>query len=57
MLRLLARGYTNAQIEAMSITERTVRFHMEKILAKLGVSNRTEAVAVATQRGWIEPAG
>ena len=58
VLRLLARGYSNAQIaKAMSITERTVRFHMEKILAKLGVSNRTEAVAVATQHGWIEPAG
>jgi len=58
VLRLLARGHTNAQIaEAMSIAERTVRFHMEKILAKLSVSNRTEAVAVATQRGWIEPAG
>ena len=58
VLKLVAEGYTNIQIgETLSISERTVRFHMEKILAKLGVSNRTQTVAVATQRGWIEPAG
>ncbi len=55
-LQLLARGYTNAQIaEAMVITERTARFHLENILTKLGVSNRTEAVVIAMQRGWIDP--
>ena len=56
VLNLVAEGYTNIQIgETLSISERTVRFHMEKILAKLVVSNRTEAVAVAIQCGWIEP--
>jgi len=56
VLRLLARGYSNAQIaKTLSITERTVRFHVEKVLAALSVSNRTEVVALAIQRGWIEP--
>lgn len=55
-LRLLARGHTNAQIaEAMFVAERTVRFHIEKILTKLQVCNRTEAVMAAIQAGWIEP--
>ena len=55
-LRLLACGFTNAQIaETMVIAERTVRFHMEKIMTKLGVSNRTEVVLATIQQGWIEP--
>jgi DNA-binding NarL/FixJ family response regulator len=54
VLNLAANGYSNRQIAmSISVTERTVRFHMEKILDKLKVSNRTEAVALAFQKRWI----
>lgn len=55
VLLLLAQGLPNRQIaEALTVTERTVKFHVSAILGKLAVSNRTEAVAVAAQRGWVE---
>jgi DNA-binding NarL/FixJ family response regulator len=54
VLNLVAKGYSNRQIaRSISVTERTVRFHLERILEKLEVSNRTEAVALAFQKGWI----
>ena len=54
VLKLVAKGYSNRQIaRSISVTERTVRFHLERILEKLGVSNRTEAVALAFQKGWL----
>lgn len=55
VLLLLAQGLSNRQIaETLTVTERTVKFHVSAILGKLAVSNRTEAVAVAAQRGWVE---
>ncbi len=55
VLRLLARGLTNKQIAAdLVITERTVKFHVSAILAKLDAGNRTEAIHRATQQGLIE---
>jgi DNA-binding NarL/FixJ family response regulator len=55
VLMLVAKGYSNRQIaRSISVTERTVRFHLERILEKLGVSNRTEAVALAFHKGWID---
>jgi DNA-binding NarL/FixJ family response regulator len=54
VLYLLAEGQTNRQIaERLFITERTVKFHVSAILAKLGAGNRTEAVALASQRGLL----
>ena len=55
VLHLLARGLQNKEIAAeLVISERTVKFHVSSILTKLDAGNRTEAVAVAAQRGLVE---
>jgi len=47
VLELIAQGLTNAQIaEALSVSENTVKFHLQNIFQKLGVNNRTEAAGV-----------
>ncbi len=54
VLRRLAAGQTNRQIaDALVVTERTAKFHVSAILAKLGAANRTEAVAIANARGLL----
>jgi len=56
VLQLMAKGLNNPQIgDALSIGERTVRFHVENILSKLKASNRMEAVMIAVQRGLVRP--
>ena len=54
VLRLLAQGLPNRRIgERLSINERTVKYHVASILAKLEAANRTEAVMRAIERGLI----
>lgn len=54
VLRLLARGLQNKEIAIeLGITGRTTKFHVGSLLRKLGAGNRTEAVAIAAQRGLI----
>jgi two-component system, NarL family, response regulator len=54
VLRLLGEGKTNKEIgDALSITEGTVKVHAMHVFEKLGVANRTEAVAEATRRGLV----
>jgi DNA-binding NarL/FixJ family response regulator len=55
VLRLLAKGRQNKEIASeLVISERTVKFHVSAILAKLAVGNRTEAVSKAAQLGLVE---
>jgi len=52
VLRLLGAGYANKAIAAeLEITERTTRAHVSSILAKLGLSSRTQAALWATREG------
>lgn len=54
VLRLLAVGRTNRQVGAeLYISEKTASVHVSNILAKLGANGRTEAVAIAAQRGLL----
>lgn len=54
VLNLVAAGLSNRQIaEAISISERTVKFHVTAIFNKLGADNRAQAVAIAARRGLL----
>ena len=55
VLRLVAKGLTNQQIATrLVISIRTVKKHIENIHGKLGVQNRTQAVARARELGMLE---
>ena len=54
VLKLMATGLLNKEIaDRLYISERTVKFHVSEIPAKLGAGNRTEAVAIAKKKGLI----
>ena len=54
VLQLLARGLANKTIaQELGISEHTVKFHVNSILAKLGAASRTDAVVRATRLGLI----
>ena len=54
VLQLITPGNsTQAISQALHITERTVNFHINHILSKLGVDDRTQAVVVALRRGIV----
>ncbi len=55
VLQRLAKGLQNKEIAAqLSISERTVKFHVSTILSKLDAANRTQAVGIARERGMID---
>ncbi|BAY29064.1 two-component response regulator NarL subfamily protein [Nostoc carneum NIES-2107] len=52
VIHLMVDGLSNHDIGvALNITESTVKFHVNRILSKLGVSDRTQAVVTALKRG------
>jgi DNA-binding NarL/FixJ family response regulator len=56
VLELVARGLSNKLIaRELGIAEKTVKTHVSSILAKLGVTDRTQAALLAVRRGWVEP--
>lgn len=55
VLHLLVRGKQNKEIaHDLTISERTVKFHVTALLQKLGAGNRTEVVTIAAQRGLVQ---
>jgi two-component system, NarL family, response regulator LiaR len=56
VLGLVARGHTNREIaDALIISSNTVKIHVEHILAKLEVSDRTQAAVRSIELGYISP--
>jgi len=55
ILKILTKGLTNKQIgSALGISDNTVRNHINSIIEKLDVSDRTEASTTAIQRGIVD---
>jgi DNA-binding NarL/FixJ family response regulator len=55
VLRLLARGFTNADIaNRLVLSEGTVRNYVSSVLEKLGVSDRTQAAILALRHGIVD---
>ena len=56
VLQLLARGQTNPQVaQRLKISRGTVKIHVQHIIAKLGVSDRTQAAVRAIELGVLDP--
>jgi two-component system NarL family response regulator len=54
VLGLVVKGLSNRKIgDALSITEGTVKIHINNILSKMGVEDRTQAATAAVRRGII----
>lgn len=56
VLRLASQGYGNRAIaQSIPISEEAVKSRMRSILSKLGADDRTHAVSIARERGFLDP--
>jgi len=56
VLQFIVRGKSNKEIaDLLKVTEGTIKYHINGILTKLGVSDRTQAATAALLRGIIHP--
>jgi ATP/maltotriose-dependent transcriptional regulator MalT len=58
VLTLIAQGMSNTEIsDTLAIAAETTKTHVKRILAKLGIRDRAQAVMIAYESGLVTPGG
>jgi DNA-binding NarL/FixJ family response regulator len=58
VLKLIARGLSNPDIaDQLSISEATVKTHLNRVMTKLDLNSRAQAVVIAYETGLVTPGG